>query len=126
MKVIAISFSLKEQNFEEIKQIVLGIVEHYKEKEEDVLLVHGFMPRRETRIYGLSNKVNCLLERHFPVRLNMYTDRVLRQQMAEIVKKLDGTVYMVGEIKGGVKIEFDLYSKLGVNIIHLEQKKLKF
>jgi hypothetical protein len=116
MKAIVIAFSLKHQSFDEIRYSVQAIREYHK---EEVILIHGFMPKKEIKKRGFSDQVGILFRKHFPIQLNMYCDGVLRLEMAEVACMLDATIYVIGEIKGGVKEELDLYKMYELKIIEM-------
>ncbi len=115
MKAIVTAFTLKNQPFETI----LPLLRKLAEENPEVILIHGFMPRRllEERKWSL-DVVNAL-ENLFPVQLNMHDDaKPLREEMALIAKKLSATVYVIGEVKEGVAEEIKLYEANDLLVIH--------
>jgi hypothetical protein len=116
MKAIVIAFSLKEQNFLAISERVKGIAKCHG---SNVILIHGFMNKKEIKKRKLPDKVGTLFRRYFPIQLNMYNNGVLRKEMAETAKELGATVYVVGEIKGGVAEEVELYDNIDLKIINI-------
>ncbi|MDR0874210.1 MAG: hypothetical protein LBN27_12220 [Prevotellaceae bacterium] len=119
MKSIILSFSLKGQEFSEIKERILEIK---KNLHEDAMLIHGFMPRKEIEEKGFSMEVNDFFDEHFPLKLNMYNGGVLRKEMAKIGSELKADVFVIGEIKAGVKEEVDLYRSFNLPIIEVPLK----
>ena len=116
MKSIILSFTLKGQDLSEIKERILTI-KHYIGN--NVILIHGFMSRKELEKRGYSIELNDFFNEHFPVQLNMYNGGVLRKEMAEIADKLNAEIFVIGEIKGGVAEEVELYRKYNLKIIHV-------
>ena len=51
-------------------------------------MIHGFMPRAELEKRGFSFEVVDLLESTFPIRLNLYNGKPLRQEMVEVAAML--------------------------------------
>ena len=119
MKSIVIAFSLKEQNFNEIKSSVKMLAQTLEVKYGNVILIHGFMSEKEVKKRKLKDIVQPLFKKLFPVQLNMYSNGVLREEMADIAKNLYADIYVIGEVKGGVKEEVELYEKRGLRIIYM-------
>lgn len=112
MKALVLAFTLKEQSIPEI----LNALKTVREEHPDHILIHGFMPRAEVVKRDFSPLIVDTLEQHFPVQLNMYRDKPLREEMVEVAKRLDAKIVVIGEIKEGVKEEVDLYSAAGLTI----------
>ena len=113
MRAIVLAFTLKGQEFPLIAE---GIKKVAEEVGENVILIHGFMPREEVSKRGFSTEVLDLLETTFPVRLNMYNQKPLRNEMASVAKSLQATVFVIGEIKEGVAEELELYRNHALEI----------
>ncbi len=114
MKAIVIAFTLKEQSFETILPHLVKI----SEENPNVIAIHGFLPRRELEAKNIPCDVVNALENLFPVILNMYNEKTLREEMVDVAVKLGATVHVIGEIKEGVAEEVALYQIAGVPIIH--------
>jgi predicted CopG family antitoxin len=116
MKAIILSFSLKNQNqsFSDIKERILEIKKYIG---NDVMLIHGFMPRTEVEKRGFSQEINDFFDEQFPVKTNFYNNGVLRQEMAETAKQLNAEIYVIGEVIGGVEEELELYREKNLKII---------
>ena len=115
MKAIVIAFTLKDQPFETILPNLIKIAED----NPDAIVIHGFMPRAELEARNFSCDVVNALENLFPVRLNMYNEKPLRNEMVDAAAKLGAQVYVIGEIKEGVAEEVALYHDAGLSIINL-------
>ncbi|MDR1917017.1 MAG: hypothetical protein LBQ58_10635 [Synergistaceae bacterium] len=116
METIILSFTLKGRDFSEIRERIIDIKHRVG---ENVILLHGFMPRREILKRGFSTEIVDFFEKHFPIQLNMYNEGVLREEMADIAQRLNATVYVIGEIKHGVSEEFNLYNSRGLDIVEI-------
>lgn len=51
-------------------------------------------------------------------QMNLEEDR---KAMLENLKKLNGTALFLGELKGGVLVEYEMAKELGIEIVHLEK-----
>lgn len=120
MKAIIIAFTLKGQDFAKIKEQISLLS---MKSGENTLLIHGFMPENEVLKRKFSTDVVDCLAAEFPVQCNMYLPGPdggpLRLEMAEIGKKLDATVYVIGDAKEGVHEEVLLYEKAGLTITYI-------
>jgi hypothetical protein len=118
MKAIVLCFTLKGQPLDRILKMVEAIRAMHS---QEVILIHGFMPREEVVGRGYGTEVVDALDHHFPVQLNMYSPTVgpLRMEMANTARRLDADVFVIGEAREGVAEEFALYKTLDLNIIHL-------
>jgi hypothetical protein len=117
MQTIAIAFTLKGQNFSDIRKC-LELLSAQVGRE--AILVHGFMSRQAVIDKGFSTEVVDALAELFPYQLNCFVDgHPKRQEMANILKAQRGTVYTIGEVKEGVLEEVDLYKSAGVNVCAL-------
>lgn len=117
MKAIIIAFTLKGQDFGKISSIVKEIKNNLG---DDTILIHGFMPRSEVIKRCFSTEVVDLLEDTFPLRLNMYNNGPLREEMAKVAQLLKAeSVYVIGEIKEGVAEEVEMYKKYGFRIMQI-------
>lgn len=113
MKLIVLSFTLKNQDFSKIAAAIIKIKESYT---EELLLFHGFMPREEVVAKKFSTDVVDFIENNFPNRRSFYiAGKVDRAEMAACAYNCQATVYVIGEVVAGVKEEVDLY----------EEKKMK-
>lgn len=116
MKAIILAFTLKGQDFEKIKTGVSN-VRHLVG--EDTILIHGHLPRAIAQKKGFPTDLSDMLDSAFPVQLIMYNKITLREEMAEVGKDFNATVYVIGEIKEGVEQEVELYKKKGLRIQHM-------
>lgn len=116
MKAIIIAFTLKGQEWGKIRKALADL---RMEVGDRSILIHGFMPRWLLQQKGIPLDVVSHLESLFPVQLNMYNMMPLREEMAELGKKLDAEVYVIGEVKEGVQQEVELYQQSGLNITYI-------
>jgi len=114
MNSIVLAFTLKGQDFLKIAERLLAIK---KMIGENTVVIHGFMPRAEILKRNFSTDVVDVLERTFPIRLNVYNGKPLRNEMAYLASKLEAKVYVVGEIKEGVLEEVNFYKEQGLEIV---------
>jgi hypothetical protein len=111
MKAIVLAFTLKGQDqnkiFEAIKKVAQDFPNH--------ILIHGNLPMSEVISRNLPHELNNLIEKCFPIRLNMHDGkRVMRAEMAIVAEKLDAEVVVIGSIIEGVREEIDLYVSVGL------------
>lgn len=104
---IVIAFTLKGQDFAKIKQKLIEI--HNWHDVDDVVLLHGFMPREVIIEKGFSTEVVDALDQLFPTQINFYKDGPLRELMAKAAIALNANLYFVGQIKEGVAEEAKMY-----------------
>lgn len=116
MKAIVLAFTLKGQPFEKISE---GLKQVKNIINDNTVVIHGFMPLQEVKQRGFGTEVVDELEKLFPVRLNMYNTKPLREEMADIASSLEAQVFVVGEIKEGVAEEVELYKKAGLTIVRV-------
>jgi hypothetical protein len=116
MKAIVIAFTLKGQDFENI----LPQLRKVSEENPSCILIHGFLPRRVLEEKHIPTDVVNALENLFPVQLNMFNEKPLREEMVDVAKKLEATVYVIGEVKEGVAEEVELYKAAGLPVHVLE------
>ena len=102
MQVIAISFTLKGQDFKSIKERLDLVKKSYPEVE----LVHGFMPKQVVKEKGFSTEVVDTLDEYFPNQKNFFGDR---EGMAQYVAEKNGLVLILGDVVEGVLEEYNLY-----------------
>jgi hypothetical protein len=115
MKFIAIAFTLKGQNQQEL----FKLLDQVKELEPEAVLIHGFLPRSVVVARQLPTDVVDKLHSLFPVQINLFNGQPLRHCMAEVAYATDATVYALGDIKEGVAEEIDLYRARGLNIVNI-------
>lgn len=106
MKTVAISFTLKNQSFDKIKEEVKSIIG--SQGEQRVEYVHGFLTRQEVIEKGFSTEVVDFLDKVLPIQSKFSGNR---EEMVKYVGLVHGEVYIIGDVVDGVKEEFDLYSK---------------
>lgn len=120
LKVLAVSFTTKDQPFEKIEQVLTEIAA----QNPDAILLHGFMPMYEVQRRGMDTKVVDTILKLFPIQINLYSPvkGPARKEMAQLAKTLNAKVYMIGEIKDEVAEDYQLYAEAGVEIIpvHLD------
>ena len=116
MEAIIISFTLKDQDFYKIEKCLKKLK---KEIPNDTIVIHGFMPREEVVQRGFKTNLVDLIEKTFPIRLNLYYKKPLRAQMSELAYLLNAKIYVIGEIKEGVLEEVVLYENKGLEIIKI-------
>jgi|SRR3569833_2778378 len=114
MDAIAISFSLKGQNFDAILSKLSDIADN-----NDAILIHGNLPRHEVIKRRLSTDLVDKLDELFPIQLNMWNEKVLRPEMGEMATKLNAQIYVIGQVIGGVAEEVKIYKSNGLNIDYL-------
>lgn len=114
MKAIVIAFTLKNQDFSAIEHRILDIV--VKEGNNNVVLIHGFMPRKDVEYWGYNTEVVDILDTMFPFQLCMFNGYPHREEMAAVAKKMDAKVYVIGNVNEGVQEELDLYDEAGLTI----------
>jgi hypothetical protein len=115
MKTIGISFTLKGQDQEKI----FSALETIAKKHGNSLLVHGFLPRKIVEEKQFPTDVVDKLEALFPLQLNLWKEKPLRVEMAEVLSRLGGKVYVIGEVKEGVEEEISLYKAKGLEIVEI-------
>lgn len=119
MKFIAISFTLKDQPFDSIRETLERISLNHGAISGNCCLVHGFMPRSVVIEKGFGTEVVDALDALFPFQLNCYVGAPKRITMAQIIKEQKGTVYLVGDIKDGVAEEAALYREATPFVVSL-------
>lgn len=117
MKAIILAFTLKGQDFLRIKSILISLVNKLAPFEHPTIAIHGFMPRKELLERGFPLDVVDTLDNLFPIQLNLYQHKPLREQIANVGSSLSATVHVIGEIKEGVAEEIELYKSMGLQII---------
>jgi hypothetical protein len=80
LKFIVIAFTLKGQDQQEI----FKLLDHVKELEPDVVLIHGFLPRRIIMEKQFSTDVVDKLDSLFPNQINLFNGQPLRLCMTEV------------------------------------------
>ena len=114
---IGVAFTLKGQSFDTILPLLEKIKEALAANNEKAALVHGFLPKHVVIEKGFSTDVVNSLEEKFPVQVNFCpAGKVDRAGMAEFMKEMGGTVYVIGEEKEGVAEEVRLYEENGIKI----------
>ena len=117
---IAIAFTLKGQTFEEIKPALHKLSELLGGKEGRVVLAHGFMTRQAVVEKGFSPEVVDALAELFPFQAGFFVNgKPQRNLMADFLKKTEGVVYAIGEIKEGVLVEVELYESMQIPVYRL-------
>ena len=118
MKAIALSFTFKGLSNEEFEKVAAHVRSlSPKSGEDQVILIHGHMPRKIVEQKGWDTKLCDLLDECFPIQLNMYHEKTLRPEMAETAYLLDADIYVIGDGCGGVAEEIALYEAEGCNEI---------
>lgn len=110
MKTLILAFTLKGQSESEILQVVKEIAD----RNPNSILIHGFLPRKVVVEKGFSTTVVDALEKNFPVQLNMWNEKPLRNEMVDIAKRLGAEIFVIGDIKEGVEEEVNLYKEAGM------------
>lgn len=106
MRSIAVSFTLKDQDENEILEHLASLATYVG---TGTILIHGFLPRRIVLEKEYSTAVVDALDKHFPIQLNLWKDAPLRDDMAQAVFDLSADVFVIGEVKEGVAEEVALY-----------------
>lgn len=116
-KYIAIHFTLKGQDFEQIKPILESI----KKDNPAAILISGFMSREDLLEKGITDTtVPDTLKRLFPEQRSFFKDgEVRRRDMFAFAYDNMAKVYVIGRIKDGVKEETVLYLNAGVDVIFI-------
>lgn len=114
IKHIAISFTLKGQDFGKIRTQLEKIK---AENPGPVMLMHGFLSRKVIQERGLPTDVVDALDELFPTQLNLsFVGGEFRNMMAYHAKTVNAKVYAIGEIKEGVADEVTLYESAGLTV----------
>jgi hypothetical protein len=116
LKYIVIAFTLKGQDQQEI----FKMLDHVKELEPDVVLIHGFLPRRIVMEKQFATDVVDKLDSLFPNQINLFNGQPLRLCMTEVATATRAKVYVLGDIREGVKDEVDLYRMRDLEIINIK------
>lgn len=119
MKYIAVSFTLKDQDFKKIAKSLEELVSTF---DQTPLLIHGFMPREIVEEKGYSTDVVDLLDRLFPNKqLNVYdSDLVkMRLDLAQFVRYFKADVYIIGDVYAGVSDEVALYEGISAKLNYI-------
>jgi hypothetical protein len=128
---IAISCSIQKYYPEEIINIIENkIISSYNGAA--INIINGFLPKEECIRRNLDTTCIEYLEKKFRLNLINFYDTVnyktRREEMVECAKENNAIVYIIGEIADGVKEEFELYKKAGLEtrLIPLEPHDLPF
>lgn len=117
--MIAISFTLKDQDFDQIKETVKPIFE----KHQGEPLVNAFWSQYKCDQAGVPGVVPRMFENSGLSVRNFYSivnDAPLRDLMVKYVKDNEGTAYIIGNAIDGVKEERDAYLAAGVKVVDVE------
>lgn len=129
---VSIHFTIKDQPLDVIEDKInkwfrdgKHVVDFSERTEPRSILHHCFLPREIVIEKGFSEDLVDMLDMisEFQVRwFNTHAYGLVwsRQLMLENLAKLGGTAIFVGEIKEGVKEEYDIAEKLGLDIIHIK------
>lgn len=120
---VAVSFTLKGQDFSRIKQILEKIAASH----HNPVLVHGFLPREVVEEKGFSMEVTNALEEVFPKQVSFWMPgdvAIWRDDMADFMlglsqNKGNGEIYVIGEIKEGVAQEVEAYESRGLEVFKI-------
>jgi len=118
LQSIAISFTLKNQDFSKIKTALKAIKDNYI---DEVKMYHCHMPREIVLEKGFTTEFVDMLDEIFPNNYSLYTNdlQLSREELVETMIHEDGYVYVVGSIIDGVKSEYELYKA------NISQNKIK-
>ncbi|PIO00269.1 hypothetical protein COT72_01010 [archaeon CG10_big_fil_rev_8_21_14_0_10_43_11] len=105
MRVIGISVTTKNQPFEKIQPAL----EHVAKKEYGAVLAHAFMPLDEILKQGFDPILRNTLDTLFPKQVTFYHNGPKRADLAEFLELNNATAYIIGNIIGGVKEEYEIY-----------------
>ena len=111
-KFISISFTIKGQDLQQIRQELEYISNITGSKSGKSILVHGFMPMDVVKEKGFSADVNHMLKELFPRQIHFYKEgdlQGMRKEMCEFMVANKGTAFIVGGIVDGVAEEYNLY-----------------
>lgn len=120
-KYIVIAFTLKGQEFEHIAPVI----EMIARINPAATLIHGFMSRADVEKKGFKDDINDKFEELFGNRqISFYEDNagVNREAMKNFAYENKAEVYVIGNVKDGVKEELIAYIKanLSVNTIKID------
>jgi len=115
MEAIAISFSLKDQN----RHAIFSKLAEIATLQNISVVIHGNLPRQEVLRRHLPTDLVDKLDELFPIQLNMWNAKVLRQDMGEIATRLNAEVFVIGQVKGGVEEEINIYTSKGLKINYI-------
>lgn len=116
--VIVIAFTLKGQSLDEIRPLLKEIKKEYPKAE----LVHGFMTRKAVEHKKYDTALVDTLDSIFPRQRTFYnevtgsTDRV---SMKNYAYDQGAEVFVIGDIKEGVREEVILYLNAGIQPVFL-------
>lgn len=126
---VSIHFTIKEQSFESLQKLLHKLVTTwmptfvFSNNEIGTVAAHCFLPKETVIEKGYSMDLyDRLLDPFFPKQLSCLFVGDLensRRRMLEQVKAENGYAIFIGDIKEGVKEEYDLAKELGVQILHL-------
>lgn len=113
MKTIVIAFTLKNQD----EHLIAGGIKKIYEKVGACIVLSGHLPTVLVNRKKFDNFISNQLDLYFPMRLCLNDGvQVFRKELAAMAMKLDAEVYVIGEIRDGVKEEIDLYTEAGLPV----------
>lgn len=118
-----IHFTIKDQSLEEIKEKLKKYLDELPFQERALAFHHCFMPRKLVEEKGFSTDlVDVLDELCVPDQVRWYntTDSITesrRLMLNNIAQIPRGQALFVGEIKEGVKEEYDLAKRLNIDCV---------
>lgn len=132
---VSIHFTIKDQSIESISQKLNRFIDDNAKQlqfdfsyrtEPRTVLHHCFLPEKIVVEKGFSNEIyEAILEPLAEDKIcwhGVSGDLGLvwdRQYMLENIKKLNGLALFIGDIKEGVKDEFDICQELGIHVIKI-------
>ena len=132
---ISIHFTIKGQTVSELNKKLSNyfdenqdelVFDFSEQTEPRSILHHCFLPESLVKEKGFSNEIyDELLDPLSENKVCWYNTSSLgliwdRVFMLENLSKLNGVAVFIGEIKEGVKEEFDVCKELGIEVIHIQ------
>lgn len=126
---VSVHFTIKDQSFESLQKLLHKLVTTwmptfvFSNNEIGTVAAHCFLPKETVIEKGYSMDLyDRLLDPFFPKQQCMFREGDIqrsRQNLLSRVKAENGYAIFIGDIKEGVKEEYDLATELGVQILHL-------
>lgn len=133
-KDVSIHFTIKGQTVAELDKKIQDFIDANRDNlpfdfsestEPRSILHHCFLPESTVKEKGFSNEVyEVILHSLCEIKICWFGTSQLgmewdRRLMLENLKKLGGVAVFVGDIKEGVKDEYDIAKELGIDIIEI-------
>jgi len=95
-----------------------------------LILIDGYLPKEQCIENTTSASWRNYLDRAFDDTVSFYdtvNQKVLRKEMVDFARSKNALVFVIGDIEGSVKEEFNLYQKAGlqIKVIPLPEKAIQ-